>query len=182
VRLAGAAYLVEKFRKKGFFRFFLDGLRKAPLQSLFQGRGIIKEWTRSLIVDDPRDFWSYHHTLTSRKSRKPWRLVGPQRASVVVLNSIFSVLLAYARHTGDSKIKEKIFRLYAQYPLLAENSIQKFMNTFLLGERLGRSSYIDGAKKQQGLIYIYNQFCSANKKMCVECVFLEEICSQKPSN
>ncbi len=175
LRLAGATYLVERFARTGIFRLFLEKLREKPVESLSQGRGMIKEWTRSLTVDEPRDFWSFRYTLTGGKSGHPRKLIGPQRASVIVLNSIFPILLAYAWYTGDSEIEKKVFRLYTRYPLLPENSIQKFMNTFLLGERYGRSSCIDGAKKQQGLIHIFNEFCSANKKGCVECSFLEEM-------
>ncbi len=175
-RLAAAAYLVERFRERGWFLFFRDAM--CEMAPLFEGDGrkkAAKKLAETLVVKEFRDFWSTRHTPDGKKQAAPRRLMGPDRASVALANGVFPVLLAYAQSTGDQDLEQAVNQVYSHHPLLSENSVQKFMNTFLLGERYQRSPLVNSAKKQQGLIHIYGKYCVGNEKGCLGCGFLRNI-------
>lgn len=175
VRLAGIAALMERFEEKGPFRFFMDKIPRGTNTKGNHWKRINREMVRALTVDASRDFWSSRPAFTGKKSYKPRSLIGRGRAAVILVNAVFPVLLAGAAVTGDTVLEEAVRALYFHFPLLPENSVQKFMNTYLLGERYQRSSLVNSARRQQGLIHVYKKFCAANEKGCLDCGFLSSL-------
>jgi hypothetical protein len=180
VRLAGVAYLLERFRAGGLFNFFLgliSGMDKEEVCS----RKALRKLALHLVVDEPSDFWASHHSWAGRKSPSPRKLIGLDRASVVLWNAILPVLSAYSEKTCDTALSDRIHALYSHFPLLPKNSVQSFMNAYLLGERFQRSPVVNSAMRQQGLIHVYKKFCEANEKGCLDCGFLSMLPSKELS-
>ena len=174
-RISGAAALMERFWEEGPFRFFMDKISGEKKTRGNYWKKMNRELVRALTTEAPRDFWSSRPAFSGKKSAKPRSLIGPGRAKVILVNAVLPVLLAAAAATGDTVLKEKVRALYSHFPLLPENSVQKFMNTYLLGERYRRSPLVNGARRQQGLIHIYKKFCAANEKGCHDCGFLSSL-------
>ncbi|MBI5184601.1 MAG: DUF2851 family protein [Nitrospinae bacterium] len=174
VRLAGAAYLLERFREGGplkFFMYLISGMDAREVCS----RKAAGKLALHLAVDEPSDFWSSHHSWAGRKSPRPRKLIGRDRALVILWNAILPTLSAYSQKAGDANLEARVGAIYSNFPLLPENSVQGFMNTWLLGERSRRSPAANSAMRQQGLIHVYKKFCAANEKGCMDCGFLSSL-------
>ena len=166
---------MQKFGEKGPFRFFKDEISGGPNAEGDHWKKMNRELVRALTADAPRNFWSSHPAFVGKKSAKPRKLIGPGRAAVILVNAVLPVLLAGTADSRDTVLEEKVRSLYSHFPLLPENSVQKFMNTYLLGERYQRSPLVNSARRQQGLIHIYKKFCAANEKGCLDCGFLSSL-------
>lgn len=174
VRLAGAAYLLERFREGGLLKFYMDLISEMDAREVCFRKAIGK-LALHLVVDEPSDFWSSHHSWTGRKSPRPRKLIGRDRALVILWNAILPTLSAHSQKSGDANLEGRVRVLYSHFPLLPENSVQGFMNTWLLGERSQRSPVVSRAMRQQGLIHVYKKFCAANEKGCMDCGFLSSL-------
>jgi hypothetical protein len=82
-----------------------------------------------------------------------------------VVNILLPILLAHAETKGKGGLYEKVERVYAVYPKLAENKITRAMADEVFGPR--RRNAIKGARRQQGLIHLYRLYCEARR--CYEC-------------
>lgn len=172
VRMAGAAALMEKFWEEGPFRFFRDKISAVMATDGRSWKKLNRELVLLLTAEAPPDFASTYPISTGDKSNRPRKLIGVARAAEILVNTVFPVLMAAAAHGHERALVEKVLSLYFHFPLLPENSVQRFMNTYLLGERYRRSPLLNSARRQQGLIQIYKKFCLSNAKGCLDCGFL----------
>jgi hypothetical protein len=105
-------------------------------------------------------------------------LIGKERATVIFINIIIPVLLAYARKRGDSGLERKLFKAYKLHSKLSPNNITRFMNYRILGEDLQEGSVVNSARRQQGLLQIFKDFCESDDITCERCVLLQAINSE----
>ena len=150
-RIAAAAYLLS-INGEGFLT--------KPLQIMgrFTGgelspRRAIAELRRNFIVP-AAGYWMDHFDF-GRGMSPGVNLVGPARASDIIVNVILPALYLWAAKVQNSTLSEVVSEIYSAYPKLQENYITRGF-TDILGPIKP-----DGARKQQGLIFIYKTFCSA---------------------
>jgi hypothetical protein len=80
-----------------------------------------------------------------------------------MVNVILPFVFSWGEMTVDPEMKEKTIKLYAYYPKLAENEITRHMARQLCLE----DSFALTACRQQGLIYIFRNYCREGR--CAEC-------------
>ena len=89
-------------------------------------------------------------------------LLGRRRAADIIVNILLPFAFAWGEVTSQKELMQKALDLYRSYPKLAENSIEKHMKN-----QLGLSNnLVNSARRQQGLIHIYNTLCSQGKCNC----------------
>ncbi len=122
---------------------------------------------KDLLYDD---HWSHYYTFGGRRLKNKGRLIGKERATVIFINIIIPVLLAYARNRDDYTFEEKLFKAYKLHSKLSPNNITRFMNYRILGKNLQEGSVVNSARRQQGLLQIFKDFCESDDIACEKCV------------
>ncbi len=165
-RLAGMSRLLIKFYESGLF---VNLLR--VFTGLNDAIDSINRELELLLICESFGFWENHYRFEStrqRESRKPKiNLIGSDRAGEVIINVIFPLFLLCAHERGDGRLEAIVKECYRRYPPLAENSITREMTRKLFPTTKNRSRWVSTAQKQQGLIYLYKNYCS--RKKCLEC-------------
>ena len=82
-------------------------------------------------------------------------------------NAVIPFFLAYARRRGDKELEKLLYRLFIVLPPEAPNSKTRFMeHRLLLTKPLPAT-----LRSQQGLLQIYQDFCTSFYEGCHACHF-----------
>jgi hypothetical protein len=178
-RIAAISRLLAENYETGIFRVIVQSFEKTDKNKsgIDQIKTIIKN-TESVFLELYDDHWSHYYTFGGRRLKNKGRLIGKERATVIFINIIIPVLLAYARKRGDSGLERKLFKAYKLHSKLSPNNITRFMNYRILGEDLQEGSVVNSARRQQGLLQIFKDFCESDDITCERCVLLQTINSE----
>jgi len=163
-RLAGMAALLLHFYQDGFFSNF---------KRIFDGLGddleAINTELVNMLVCPPYGFWADHYHFDSSLLQVPKsNLIGPDRAQDIVINIILPLFLLCANEQGDGRLETLVKACYRRFSTISDNFITRDMIKKLFPNQKNRNKLINTAQKQQGLIYIYKNYCT--KKKCRECL------------
>ena len=92
-------------------------------------------------------------------------LLGQGRAREIVINIVLPFALAWAETNAQKETKQHVFQLYRNYPKSSENQITRYLSRLFWNE--GKSSSINSAQRQQGMIHLYKTFCQVQR--CRDC-------------
>ncbi|GAX59257.1 lipoprotein [Candidatus Scalindua japonica] len=175
-RIAAISRLLAENSETGIFRVIVNTFEKADTigNEVAGIKTVIKD-TESVFLELYDDHWSYYSTFGGIRLKKKQRLVGRERAAVIFINITIPVLLAYARKKNDSALEEKLFKAYKQHAKLSPNNITKFMNYRILGKNYKEVSIVNSARRQQGLLQIFKDFCESDDIACERCVLMQSI-------
>ena len=121
---------------------------------------------REVLAGMEHGYWSWHYTLTSKRSAKAMALVGETRANEMLANVFFP----YWTARGDD-----VWAEYCAMPARMENEKSRRAALRLLGER-GDAGVPTGAMfGQQGLLQLYEDFCLEDDSGCEDCPFPEQL-------
>jgi hypothetical protein len=178
-RIAAISRLLAENYETGLFRVILRSFEKTDKRKseIDQIKTIMKN-TEAIFLELYDDHWSYYYTFGGRRLKKRERLIGKERAAVIFINIIIPVLLAYARKRDDSELEEKLFKAYKRHPKVSPNNITRFMNYRILGKNSQEGSVVNSARRQQGLLQIFKDFCESDDIACEKCVLLQTINSE----
>lgn len=112
------------------------------------------------------DYWDFHYTLTSKKSRARMALVGPSRVNDMLANVIYPLVIA----SHPERWKD-----YLKLPAPMANRPVKIAALRLIGVRDEGKAILRKAVHQQGLIQIYEDFCARDNSDCAQCLFPAQI-------
>ena len=177
-RIAAISRLLSENYETGIFRVILTSFEKTDKNKsdIDKIKTIIKN-TMSIFLELYDDHWSHYYTFGGKRLRTKRRLIGKERATVIFINIIVPVFLAYARKREDSELEGKLFKAFKQHPKLSPNNITRFMGYRILGKDLQEGSVVNSARRQQGLLQIFKDFCESNDITCEKCVLLQTISS-----
>jgi len=114
------------------------------------------------------EYWNHHYTLTSARSAKPMALVGETRVLEMLANVFFprAVLCDPSRWNDFEKLPAALANRRAGIAALR-----------LFGDHPEGSRFLKTAAGQQGLLQIYDDFCTRDSSDCAECRFPEQLLS-----
>ena len=175
-RIAAISRLLAENYETGVFRVIVNSFEKTDKNKsdIDQIKNIIKI-TESIFLELYDDHWSHYYTFGGRRSDKKGRLIGKERAAVIFINIVIPVILAYARKREDPELEVKLFKAYKRHLKLSPNNITRFMNYRILGKDLQKENVINSARRQQGLLQIFKDFCESDDIACERCVLLQTI-------
>lgn len=150
---------------KRFFKQMEDWFNKPK-----QPRTAMAEMSE-ILGDYSDEFWSWHWSLKGDTMKKPAPLVGSQRTNDLVINVILPWFLARVKHSGQEELKQRVERLYLNWPRLADNRVLKSARQRLLRDQACR--WIKSAAHQQGILQIVRDFCNHSNATCEQCLFPE---------
>jgi hypothetical protein len=173
-RIAGLAHLLGRWFLAGEpaealsrrIREFPSG---EPLKT--RRRWIQRELISAFEVDDAEDFWAWHYNFTSRRTVRPMKLIGKDRAASIAFNALLPLVLFWARRTGDTPLEERVWDVFEAFPPLESNAIVRYMRMRLFGESPVAGALLDSEARQQALFQIFASCCYHNETSCEDCRF-----------
>ncbi|MEM9081720.1 MAG: DUF2851 family protein, partial [Verrucomicrobiota bacterium] len=118
-----------------------------------------------LTLTDP--FWNHHFSLTSKTTPKPHALLGRQRITDFLLNTLHPLKLT---HNPD-----RHWPIYAKNPgPTPSNRVLRAAHR-LLGNHPLQPTLLKKAAHQQALLQIYQDFCLHDTSDCKNCPFPEQL-------
>jgi Protein of unknown function (DUF2851) len=156
-RIAVASELLGRI----VYRRLLPALIQVIEDELISASEALQQFLTLLDVDgDP--FWSFHYSFAESSPREH-SLLGETRKREIMINTILPLCSLYALIFEKDRIHERAVRIADEIPSVEDNFIIRKMKKQLLGENFR----IHFAFQQQGLIQLYEQYCS--KERCGEC-------------
>jgi hypothetical protein len=175
-RIAAISRLLAENIETGIFRLILKSFEERDnSKSDIEGTKVIIKNTESIFLELYDEYWSYYYIFGGRRLKIRGRLIGKERSSVIFINIIIPVLLAYARKMNDAVLEERLFKAYKLYSKLSPNNITRFMNYRILGKDKQKKNVVNTARRQQGLLQIFKDFCESDDIACKRCVLLLSI-------
>jgi len=175
-RIAAISRLLAENYETGIYRVILTLFEKIGKNESEkdQIKTIIKN-TMSLFMELFDNHWSHYYTFGGKRLKTKGRLIGKKRATVIFINIIIPVLLTYARKRGDSQLEGRLFMAFKQHSKLSPNNVTRFMGYRILGKDLQEAKVVNTARRQQGLLQIFKDFCESDDIACERCVLLQTI-------
>ncbi len=175
-RIAAISSLLAENFETGIFRVILKSFeQRNNSKSGIAGIKAIIRNTESILLELYDEYWSYYYIFGGRRLKIRGRLIGRERSSVIFINIIIPVLLAYARKMDDAVLEERLFKAYKLHSKLSPNNITRFMNYRILGKDTQKEDVVNTARRQQGLLQVFKDFCESDDIACKRCVLLQSI-------
>ena len=151
-RIVAMSYLILRYRKKGILAGIINMIKEAPLS---EGHCRLEKGV--LVITN--DYWASHFDFGSGSQTENPTLLGKSRADDIVVNVILPFTFAWSQLTSRPELMSKALNLYHSYPKLESNAVERHMSN-----QLGlSSSQVNSARRQQGLLHIYNTLCTQGK-------------------
>ncbi len=131
----------------------------------------IRRRLQERLMPAPSGYWEDHSHFGKGIPQRGAALIGMDRASDIIVNSLLPLALVWAEHSQSPKLTEAVQRLYDSYPKLQENHITQQIETQVFSQEQPIKRISPSAKKQQGAIYLYRNFCSS--RLCDLCPIIE---------
>ena len=146
-RLIALSYLLARYGESGLLPQIIQLVKRAP-------PGTEHRWLENSLVIAGQGYWENHFDFGIAMNRSS-ALLGREKASVIVTNTILPFACAWGELSSDLKLKKKAAEIYRRYPRLGENELTRYMMQQL---KLKPNTHLS-ACQQQGLIHIFKTYC-----------------------
>jgi len=154
-RIVAMSYLTLRYREKGI----LDGV-VAKIKEIAASKEHHRLEKALLITTS--GYWASHFDFGAGSRLRIPTLLGHGRAADIAVNVLLPFTFAWSKLTAQPELARKAFALYCHYPKLVVNTVERHMS-----KQLGlNANLVNSARRQQGLIHIYNTLCSQGKCHC----------------
>jgi len=165
-RLAAAAVLVDRYRDRGIGAYWIERIRSTGAEPRAPAQFI-----EDLMV--PADgYWCDRYGFGVSGRARGQRLVGRARANEILVNAVLPAALAVARRDKDEPLRTRVMSAYSRLPRGERNSVVELMQKRLFPDGLPLRKYRLGARHQQGMLQVYNDWCAGNPG-CTDCPMLD---------
>ena len=160
-RLAAMSYLVCRYRGNGL----LHGLLGSPEEASCISIDRLKLENRLMV--SAGGYWADRFDFGWGSRTNSPALLGRRRAADIIVNVLLPFIFARGRSAGQSDMAAEALGIYCDYPRLVVNTVEKHMKA-QFGVTLGVThNLINSARRQQGLLHIYQTRCIRGK--CPDC-------------
>jgi len=176
-RIAGISRLLERAAPQGGLMPAIErALRRAPAAP---SRRIARSPAAKAVIDlltgVVDDYWSQRTAFAGKKLRSRTRLIGANRATIMFVDAIVPIMLASARANEDRDLERRLHRAYATLPKLPANSVLRFMASRIFGGDDPAAEIVNSARRQQGLLQLFHDYCEKDAEGCRRCAFAEAL-------
>jgi hypothetical protein len=168
-RLAGMAQLLTQYHATDLLQAGLTQCRAFAGRTDTAATRALGKALRGLFDSGSPSYWTWRTRLGSRKG-KARRLIGSQRALTVVIDAVLPVLLLVAQD-GDAALRASLLAYYSTAPRLPDNFLLRYMARRLLGHDPALLPLLTGARQQQGVLQLFDDYCGNDEGECQGCEF-----------
>lgn len=171
-RLAGLAHLLVRHEKAGMFADFIGSYQKTLMAS---GDKIPDKKTLNAFNDffcvSAEDYWANHYTPDGKTLAQPQQLVGSARSREIIINIGLPIGLIFARAGKFKDLETGLNALFQTGKSASDHKLLRFMKHYIFGGREEMLRVLHSEKQIQGLMQVYQDFCTQNKNNCLHCPF-----------
>ncbi len=165
-RIAGLAYLLVLHEKKGMFANFVQGALKTKNPT----RKRLDSFLNFFCVD-ANDYWSQHYTPGGKKLKDTQQLIGAARSREIIINIGLPIGLIFARAGKFNDLEECLYGLFQISKGASDNKLIRFMKHYIFGDQKEMLKLLTSEKQVQGLMQVYQDFCTQSQNNCLRCPF-----------
>jgi hypothetical protein len=155
-RIAAMSCLLLRYRGEGLLAGLTGGLDGMPADTAH-----IR--LERLLLVTAGGYWGRNLDFGLSGGMGLPALLGKARAADIVVNVLLPFAAAWGRLNSRPELSGRASEIYRSYPRLAENTLERHMLN-----QLGTGKHpVSSARRQQGLIHIYKNYCSQGR--CDEC-------------
>ncbi|MDM7999951.1 MAG: DUF2851 family protein [Dehalococcoidia bacterium] len=154
-RIVAASHLLTRFQGRPL-KAALSLLDRLPLAE-------VQENMEESLRVHVSGYWASHTDFGAASGWRP-ALIGRSRARDMIVNVILPFCFSWADASDQGWLRDICLSLYENHPEAEENWIIRHMKARLFGDGTMK---MGSARRQQGLIELYEVFCSAHA--CHEC-------------
>jgi hypothetical protein len=171
-RIAALSHLIVRHWESGLFADTLECLKLTLPSVLEKGYTVAsRKKVMSFFCLEADDYWAWHYTPDGKKLAKKQQLVGLDRSREITINIVLPIGLIYARASKSVPLEKALSLLFQAKTRAADNQRVRFMSHYILGDKERLLKELDSDRKTQGLIQVYQDYCTRNQNNCLQCRF-----------
>ncbi len=173
-RIAGLARLIARHWENGIFTDCLATLKTAITETREKGYTLSSAKTRGLqsfFCVETEDYWSDHYSLGGKQLARRQQLIGLDRSREIIVNIAIPIGLIYARAGKSVSLEAGLSHLFQSGKSATDNKWIRFMKQYIFGDKEDMIELLSSDKQIQGLMQIYQDFCTKNENNCQRCPF-----------
>ena len=167
-RIAGLAYLIVLHEKKGLFANFIQAI--STLKSKNASRKEIDKLLNFFCLD-AADYWSQHYTPGGKTLADAQQLIGAARSREIIINIGLPIGLIFARAGKLGDLEERLNHIFQISKGASDNKLIRFMKHYIFGDQEQMLRQLSSEKQVQGLMQVYQDFCTQSQNNCLRCPF-----------
>ena len=171
-RIAGLAHLILRHEQDGMFAAWTRKVKSAFSRT--PGAGYNKKIPGSLLdffCVEASDYWSWHLSPGGKRLAKGQQLIGPARSGEISVNIALPIGLIFARASRSLELETGCNLLFQAKKSTGDNKLLRFMRHYIFGDDKERIRVVRNDRHMQGLMQIYQDFCTQNHNSCHRCRF-----------
>ena len=173
-RIAGLSHLIVRHWSRGIFADYMELLNLAVSGTGDKGYTISSAKTReiqSFFCVESADYWSDHYAPGGKKLARSQQLIGSDRSREIIINIAIPIGLIYARAGKSIALEAGMSHLFQSSKSASDNKLIRFMKQYIFGNNEELVKLLTSDKQTQGLMQIYQDFCTQNENNCRRCSF-----------
>ena len=172
-RIAGLAHLIVRHEKNGLFADYMETFQ-ASIGTSDDKEDTIKFYGKFydfFCVEANDDYWANHYSPGGKQLAKPQLLIGPSRSREITINIVIPIGLIFARASKSVKLESSFNVLFQSGKKPGDNKLLRFMKHYIFGNKKDMIKVLANDKQTQGLMQVYQDFCTQNDNNCLRCQF-----------
>ncbi len=174
-RISALAHLLVRHEENGIFGDFLEEFHtrnpETGEQEFSMSAHSSKKVLNFFCIDSENDYWANHYVPGGKTLGGAQQLVGSERSREIAINIGIPVGLIFGRASKSISLEEAISVLYQSKKKPSDNKWTRFMKQYLFGNKEAMLSTLDTDKQVQGLMQIFQDYCTENENNCHRCQF-----------
>jgi hypothetical protein len=117
------------------------------------------------------DYWANHYTPDGKTLAQSQQLIGSARSREIIINIGLPIGLIFARAGKFKELETGLNALFQTGKSTSDNKLLRFMKHYIFGNQEEMLPVLHSEKQNQGLMQIYQDFCTQNENNCLRCPF-----------
>lgn len=171
-RIAGLAHLIIRHEREGIFADFIMSYQKilASSGSESPDKKTLNAFNDFFCVAVD-DYWADHYTPDGKTLAQSQQLIGSARSREIIINIGLPIGLIFARAGKFKELESGLNTLFQTGRSTSDHKLLRFMKHYIFGNREEMLRVLRSEKQNQGLMQIYQDFCTQNQNNCLHCPF-----------
>ncbi|MDA1109239.1 MAG: DUF2851 family protein [Nitrospinae bacterium] len=175
-RIAALSHLIVRHEANGMFADYIETLQSCIAHDENKGYHIsIPKSFYDFFCVEADDYWANHYSPGGKRLAKGQLLIGSTRSKEITINIVIPIGLIYARASKSVSLETAFNVIFQSGTKSGDNKLLRFMRHYIFGDKKDMIAVLANDKQTQGLMQIYQDFCTQNENNCLKCQFPDVI-------
>lgn len=175
-RIAALSHLIVRHEVNGMFADYIETLQSCISPDENKGYNIrIPKSFYDFFCVEADDYWANHYSPGGKRLTKGQLLIGSTRSKEITINIVIPIGLIHARASRSPALETAYNVIFQSGIKSGDNKLLRFMRHYIFGDKKDMIAVLENDKQTQGLMQIYQDFCTQNENNCLQCQFPDVI-------